>query len=375
MQGKPEIKALTGLRGFAALWVVAFHAFACRGFFGPLDWIASAGYLGVDVFFVLSGFVLALNYSEGRLNFKVFVSRRLARIYPLHAFVLLLMLVILIGLKALGNDLIDNRIFSPRAFIESLLLIHAWKPTLVFVWNGPSWSISAEWGAYLLFPFFLFIANRIVDRSRLFLWVCCCFLAFFLVHAIVGNHLAFAVIAGSLFTEFMAGILAYRILTVAGVPKYADLKAGIAIAILFLGGNLLDTYSPIGTSGGCMPVLAFAVVFWLSSADGPIGHFFESNLMVHLGRISYAIYLIHAPLLLISDYVIKEYPDARWPIRIAAVAAALVAANYLYSLIEEPARKRIVSWLPNRTDNPEATGSFPGLLDTAGRDVRSSKPV
>src|SRR5690242_14121324 len=93
-----EIRALTGLRGVCAVWVMLFHAFFCAPFFGtPLDWVLSAGHMGVDVFFVLSGFVLAYNYADATWtarSYGAFLRKRFARIYPVHAFMLLVFVVV-----------------------------------------------------------------------------------------------------------------------------------------------------------------------------------------------------------------------------------------------------------------------------------------
>ena len=88
------LRALTGLRGIAALWVFLFHAELLTadmtdGSFDFLKMVASAGYLGVDLFFVLSGFVIAYNYADLELHrsvskFSDFLWKRLARIYPAH---------------------------------------------------------------------------------------------------------------------------------------------------------------------------------------------------------------------------------------------------------------------------------------------------
>ena len=80
MDNRPELRSLTGLRGVAALWVLWYHA--CDAARTPQ--FGFGGYLGVDIFFVLSGFVLAYNYAGVRLTYAGFLWKRLARIYPVN---------------------------------------------------------------------------------------------------------------------------------------------------------------------------------------------------------------------------------------------------------------------------------------------------
>ena len=96
---RSEIRSLTGIRGIAALYVVLFHYLSGRPFTSPLSTFLNHGYLAVDLFFALSGFVLALNYSHlfatglNWPNFLAFLGRRLARIYPLYLVLTLLALI------------------------------------------------------------------------------------------------------------------------------------------------------------------------------------------------------------------------------------------------------------------------------------------
>ena len=142
-----EIKSLTALRGIAAAGVLAFHIGA------PIP-----GYLCVDLFFMLSGFVLMHAYSEhfarsvsGAAD-RRFLRARLARIYPVH------ILTILLLLPLFGSD----PSFSLGALIHNLLLTQGpWLSEAS--WNYGAWSISAEWHAYLIFPFLVVVVSA---RSR-----------------------------------------------------------------------------------------------------------------------------------------------------------------------------------------------------------------
>src|SRR3984893_5338497 len=129
---RTAISALTSLRGLAALTVLIFHVIP--------DF---RGYLAVDLFFLLSGFVLTHVYHEIRLtrqSYFNFLKARLARVYPVH----LMMLVLLLAMLDTRPD------FSSDGLLSSLLLLQS--PWHSMCWNYASWSISAEWHSYLLFP-------------------------------------------------------------------------------------------------------------------------------------------------------------------------------------------------------------------------------
>ena len=157
-----EVRALTGLRGVAALYVVFFHYFSPLRLTSPIMCIIGHGYLAVDLFFVLSGFVMALNYaglfSQGirASGVRIFLSRRVARIYPLY----LLTLLIATGLVVIGHLDFSGGSLA-RTFWPNLLMVQNWGN-----WESietPAWSISTEWFAYMLFPFLL---TWVFFRSR-----------------------------------------------------------------------------------------------------------------------------------------------------------------------------------------------------------------
>jgi len=150
-----EIRSLTGLRGVAALYVLLFHYFppstaASPGH--PLTNVLHHGYLAVDLFFILSGFVMAMNYSHmfasgwSKAAYRRFLGRRIARIYPLYlATVIAGFLLVIAGwLRYLHAAPLGV------ALCLNLTMTQVWG--LVPSFDSPAWSISAEWAAYLLFP-------------------------------------------------------------------------------------------------------------------------------------------------------------------------------------------------------------------------------
>ncbi|RTL72663.1 MAG: acyltransferase, partial [Hyphomicrobiales bacterium] len=156
-----EIRSLTGLRGAAAVLVMFYHFLGADPFFAAFTpAIVAKGYMGVDVFFVLSGFVISLSYSRGFAHavtlpaYANFIVKRLARIYPLYIFMLLVFF--LKYEMNLGGHWVPY--FKLSDFAACLVLIQAWGFGFTTV-AGIAWSLSTEFGAYLVFPFLVRFVN------------------------------------------------------------------------------------------------------------------------------------------------------------------------------------------------------------------------
>ncbi|MGL4325066.1 MAG: acyltransferase family protein, partial [Beijerinckiaceae bacterium] len=120
-------------------------------------------HLLVDFFFILSGFVIALHY-DGRIasahDYADYMRRRLARIYPLHLLTLLLTVLIFALGVSVGMPVRDPARFDFSALPSHFMLTHAFSLTRALTFNVPSWSLSAEFLVYLLFPLLALIARR-----------------------------------------------------------------------------------------------------------------------------------------------------------------------------------------------------------------------
>ncbi|HTQ27706.1 MAG TPA: acyltransferase [Puia sp.] len=157
---------LTPLRGIAALLVAIFHFEMAIARFVPAarTMFFEKSYLMVDLFFVMSGFIMFHVYGENfrsairKTDLRKFIVARFARIYPLHLFTLLL-LVFLVYV-VLGPATQPASIEAPWAILTNFLLLQAYGIHHIYTWNIPSWSISAEWAAYLLFPLLALFLGR-----------------------------------------------------------------------------------------------------------------------------------------------------------------------------------------------------------------------
>jgi peptidoglycan/LPS O-acetylase OafA/YrhL len=216
----PELPALTSLRGLAALTVLLYHssslaiAYVDREYAGnTLLWIWSRGYLAVDLFFMLSGFVLTHVYRghladarSGRAVSK-FLWARFSRIYPASIFTTA---VFVLASAVKGLPFPPGVSFTEQLIASLFLMQVPWLDTVVI--NAPSWSISAEFYAYLLF---LVIAPMIC-RARIGVTA---LLGAAILLGIITDHAIFSHEEqtwgwGALLRalpEFVAGILAYQV--------------------------------------------------------------------------------------------------------------------------------------------------------------------
>ena len=144
------LPALTGLRCFAALNIVFFH-FSNPKWFGPFAPIVDNGYTSVSFFLLMSGYILAYNYSDraakGQLKSRDFWIARLSRLYPVYFLALLL---------SLGMSMDEWHARSHAQFawgvVLTPLLLQGWHPMLAAFWNTPAWTMCTEAFFYLIFP-------------------------------------------------------------------------------------------------------------------------------------------------------------------------------------------------------------------------------
>jgi peptidoglycan/LPS O-acetylase OafA/YrhL len=346
--GVSEVRALTGLRGVAALYVVFFHYFSPIRLTNPIMCLLGHGYLAVDLFFVLSGFVMALNYaglfSQGIRGsaVRIFLSRRVARIYPLY----LLTLLIATGLVLIGCLNFTAGSLA-RTFWPNLLMVQNWGN-----WESiatPAWSISTEWFAYMLFPFLLtWIFHR--SRARAITVFILCMSGLFLLAAFFTSpydHLkVFDLTQGypSLIRcvpEFTLGILAYRFKDSRFGAVAKDLPWLALTLVLLLVGLLAFKRTDV------LVVLLFPLL--ILSLDGKrniLSDSLGSRLPEFLGLISYSVYLVHylfVPVLTGVDSYVRRHGHIHSHSYAVAVVFPLMmlCASCTYYLVEIPGRRSL----------------------------------
>lgn len=349
---RAHLAPLTGVRGVAALWVVLLHLIVVVSALVPGDvargfrFLASPGFLGVDLFFVLSGFVIAYNHTEtfapgvDGAAYRRFMGSRFARVYPVHAVILVALLVAVRVLHAPVGAM-DPARWSTAQLIESFLLVHAWTGHAA-AWNSVSWSISCEWFVYLLFPWFAARSYHRLRRASLgALW-----------GTIVGLLTLPAIVAiawpgapARLLLQvtclFAAGCVLHELHRRGARPGIAAGIPGLLTMCLVLGAAycLQRGWSAYVT----VPLLA-PILLGLAHGEGVFGRFLATPPMQYAGRLSFSLYMTHYLWLWLAQHL---FPLDRWsatslPARGAMLAAYTVpmflVAAATYHWIEQPAR-------------------------------------
>lgn len=367
VQTPPDLRALTGLRFLAALWVVLYTAWPHL----DVSWVPVAvtkGYLGVEVFFVLSGFILSHVYLEAagqrRYSYGGFLWARIARVYPLHLVTLFGMVALGIAGTAAGLS-IDGSLTDWRALPAHLTMTHAWGLAPTSAFNHPSWSISAEWFAYLTFPAYAFVAWRMRERPVMAVLGA--------VVLALGIYAAFQPLAGFSLTEatfrwgalrivpcFALGCALYLVHRRAPIP-YAGPVALIS-GLAMLASASLGLWDPVTV------LLAGSLILGLGSLGNARAGLLGSKAGVYLGEISYSIYMVCAPVLLVMTNVAARLTgteDKRFHIIVwlVLVAAIPLTAMVTYHLVERPCRKALREVADRRATREAATKARMGSPD------------
>ncbi len=388
-----EIRALSGLRIVAALWVVLFH-------FRPLleqvspPWsdtlapVLDAGAQGVDLFFILSGFVLTWNYLDRmgetwstRTTLR-FLWLRLARVWPVYLVTMHLAAAWIIFTLYVGD------VPSPAAqdltaiaWIRQVLLVQLWFEPFFdgTSWDGPAWSISAEWLAYLLFGALVLVVFRIASATRA---------RGLLVLAVLASlpPTLFLLASGFFYTpwswlprivmQFIAGALACAAVRKLVVTDRSRQVAGVVALLLgaaIVGGlYLLDDVPQdlIYDAGGLVDLMFVPLVVALALGAGTLPAILSTRVMVYLGHISFSLYMVHEIVHTAWNWAAVEYEITLTPswsakfIFVGLIVASGVLAAALYHLVEEPARHWMRRMLDPSAGGGQATEPSQGRLQS-----------
>jgi peptidoglycan/LPS O-acetylase OafA/YrhL len=353
-----DIRALTGVRGVAAAVIVAYH-------FGDVQLYGGGtaafyriphGYLPVDLFFMLSGYVIGLTYKDafgsGHLrNYATFMLKRVARLYPAYiAIGLLYVAKIAAGLS--GQDTLS--MFSASDIAGNLLMMTGWgfhiQPLI-----GVSWAASAEMGSYLLLPLLMAVTVR---RSPLVcgLAVLAALLAIVAVSLSGrGSSGPLDVVNGNSFYPLLRAIagftLGLAIFRFSGVLDRLSMTAQDALLAAILIAILI---TEILAAGDRVLYLLFIPLVAVLSRDGRLAQALFGNAIVYrLGIISYSIYLIHPLFVSFAVRAWRDFGEAETAY-LAASAVCFIAIWLLselsYRFVEMPGRKAVVDLVMRKRD-------------------------
>jgi peptidoglycan/LPS O-acetylase OafA/YrhL len=347
-----EIRALTGLRGIAAIVVFFAHTrdtLQSRGFSLPVPTLVERLFLSggrqVDIFFVLSGFVLALIYREWfaasvtRDAYGQFLKRRFARIYPLHFFMLILVIALVVAAHVFHARTMNGlERFSLSSLPAYFSLTQAWG----FLgddqgqWNPPSWSVSIEALAYLIFPFFILLTSRLLNSRPWVLFVAVASCGFILNATTHWGLTGYPGIVRGL-SEFMLGCATAGFYG-SGIATWLQGRLGSALA-----------FSALVICFALTPDTGFAVGFFTAPlllalcGNNIVVRLFSNRPVFYLGEISYSIYLGHFLFSTVSYRLISldwmRSGPAQLTIGLCFITLfVLIASTMTYFAIERPGR-------------------------------------
>ncbi|MFK7965788.1 MAG: acyltransferase family protein [Burkholderiaceae bacterium] len=358
------IRAHEGLRGLAAIGVVLFHATTIDAMAPGLETLPfiSNAWICVDLFFVLSGFVMFLRYGDGLHtagSAKGFALRRFGRLYPLHLVTLMFFLLVWIAMQVtkwilwvhfeinVGHQpMFDPDQFNGPDLLLNLLLLHGvglrWTDAL----NYPSWTVSLELWTYLIFLIVCLLVTRPLYRAGVFGLLGAASFVWFAFEAMAHDDFVEMFLAERSFMRilmsFSVGVLGalwfqhrqqqstQKSWYVSGVGQAMALAA-VALYLMFLeqAGNWLL----VG------PFLFGWLVLSIASDTGWLARLLRGRGCAWLGERSYSVYLVHATVLMAASAIARLMPGpAQWALLGVYLLAVLVLAQVLYARVEVPWR-------------------------------------
>jgi peptidoglycan/LPS O-acetylase OafA/YrhL len=293
------IRPLTSIRGLAALWVYLYHNGNLIPDESAFREFVMHGYYGVDIFFILSGFIISYVHEDDfrsradmRNNGGRFLLLRLVRIYPLHFLTLVLVAIFhpFNAFEQAGPDVWD--------FVKNLLLVHALDLQKGIHYNVVSWSISVEWLAYLCFPLLARgLAAKVMQGSGALLALLgLLFSMWFAYLALDGGGIgSMAMDMTSVprgFLDFAIGAVLYNLCrrdVVTGLPWHWILWAvPVGFAVIFgLQARRVQVDETL------VIILSALLIYGLANLKGIWNGVMSCGPLLYLGTISYSFYMLH----------------------------------------------------------------------------------
>ncbi len=354
---------MTSLRFFAAGWVFLHHTFSIYG--GP---IGRLGFLGVEFFFVLSGFVLTWSDST-RDGAKAFWRNRAARILPLHY--LTMIAVVLIPYHE-GIDLANGA--------QQATLTQAWTYDAAHSFNLPSWSLSAEALFYLSFPLLIGAVRRCSGRMLAMAAASLLSIQGLIILVSAGNptlQLTLYFLPLARIGEFALGVVLAQALIIGFTPRPILRRAWTAIAtlsaVLAVWLNCTRDTPHILVDLLFMPIV-IGVIVWAVTAEtttSRVSEWLRHPTLVRLGEWSFAFYVVHQLVIKMVARLFHEHqawfiPPKEIPL---AAALSLVTAAAACEWFEKPLERRL------RAPRTRAPGAAPRAGHAAARAHQDLRPI
>jgi peptidoglycan/LPS O-acetylase OafA/YrhL len=357
-------REIDGLRAVAVLPVILFH-----GGFHPF----TGGYVGVDVFFVISGYlitsILIRELQQGTFSILHFYERRARRILPA------LFVVMLACLPFAYAWMVPSQFIS---FAQSLVSVVLFVSNIFFWYQGEAyfaaeaelqpllhtWSLAVEEQYYLLFPVFLLLVWRF-GRQPVF-WSVVAIAAISLVMAEWGSRNAPSAsfyLAPSRAWELLAGSIC-AFLAVGRPQRSSNMLSAIGLALIVYAILWFDADTPFPGLYALVPVIGTALIILFAARETWVARLLSTRAFVGIGLISYSAYLWHQPLFAFARLRSPTEPDALLIGGLSVASLLLVWATWHY--VEQPFRRRPVPVLPTRRGVFAWSGTVAALIGAIG---------
>ncbi len=334
-EGRNENLPLTSIRGVAALWVAAGHvAPAMIGIQGPF---VAASFTAVDLFFILSGMILATVHANlGLAGIPRFAAKRILRIYPMCFVALTLLLCVLlyphVSFKWFRQSM-DWRLAG------SYLLVGAFVD-LRTAGNPPAWSAGVEMACYAAFPLAI-CAIRSLNLFWRAVWLAAAAaLSWWIWDDAIAGTLGLGAVARG-FVGFGIGMALWALkqrLALGWRAATAFELAGAGELVVAVALGWYDFYT----------FFSAALLFGLQYDAGPLARVLRNRALLWLGKISFSLYLLHYPLAVAADKFAPMPPGNGWPqaARCAIWLVALLALSSVTYLSVEKPFQALAAWRP-----------------------------
>lgn len=374
---KPRYEILDGLRGVAAVLVIWYHFF--EGFAtSAVDQMMNHGYLAVDFFFVLSGFVIGYAYDDRWKRGMTAGRFMLRRVIRLHPMVILAVILGAITFLIQGSVQWDGTPVAIHKVLLSLvlglILIPAWPGAgyevrgngEMFPLNGPSWSLFFEYIGSILYAFWLHRLSTkwlraVVVVSGIGLAACAIGNMSGAWHLGVGWSMADGGFIGGflrLSFSFSAGLLISRTFRPRHIPGSFWICAAIIAAFMacpYVGGDQPSVLNGIYDSVATL--IVFPAVVYIG-ACGVTTDRFSTRVCNFLGAVSYPLYIIHYPFMYLYYAWVWDYGltfGEIWPVCVAMFIAFIVGAWLVLKYYDQPVR----AWLSRRLLHSSSRSAIP----------------
>ena len=356
------VPSLTGVRGLTTVWVALHHIYGTAATLLLLPWLADSsllanGYRGVDLFFVLSGFILMRAHGtdfrtlRGPALYR-FGLARFFRIYPLNTIVLLAMVPLVLlepGFVTWARAFTDPHFsykihnLSAAGFVQSFLLVQTFTVAKLGEWNLAAWSLSAELLGYILFPFLAFVLMR--QRSALLCnaGAVLCLTVLLVVLVVAGhgyNNPTGLFGSVRMLGCFTAGMFAHRAIEVGRrslgphAGSFLTICAVLLIALTMIHPRLvlLDNFGFL------------MLIVGLAYQAGPVDWLLRTRPFLWMGKISFSFYMIQEATFRVFVWAFEKRLQGvpmlfRALALIAVVAACVMCAWALFNLVEKPSHR------------------------------------